>query len=276
MIDFKDLEDHIASDGTFDPPAKPKGGPRSTAQYPCAACNGTGRYRGVRVHQEESECFACNGRGYFKSSERERAQRREYERARKLREHDERRAEWESGNPGLAEFLRDAGSWSDFARDLYASLANHGRLTERQTAAAQRMREKVEQRKAERSAAAAEVNLSPISALFDGAVASGFKRPTYRAEGLVLSRAPDHGRNPGAIYVKADSGEYMGKVQGGEYRGKHAAIPALEAIASDPLEAAVRHGRKTGRCSCCGRELTNAESIELGIGPICRSKWGWG
>lgn len=29
-----------------------------------------------------------------------------------------------------------------------------------------------------------------------------------------------------------------------------------------------------GRCCCCGRELTNPESIDLGIGPECREKVG--
>ena len=47
------------------------------------------------------------------------------------------------------------------------------------------------------------------------------------------------------------------------------------AVASDPHAAAKAYGARTGECSCCGRELTNAESIELGIGPICRDKFGW-
>jgi hypothetical protein len=50
----------------------------------------------------------------------------------------------------------------------------------------------------------------------------------------------------------------------------------LLAIAADPLAAAVAHGKATGVCSCCSRELTNKVSIELGIGPICRAKWGLG
>ena len=31
-------------------------------------------------------------------------------------------------------------------------------------------------------------------------------------------------------------------------------------------------GKRTGTCVCCGRELTNEESILLGIGPVCREK----
>jgi hypothetical protein len=34
-------------------------------------------------------------------------------------------------------------------------------------------------------------------------------------------------------------------------------------------EIAASFGRRTGRCMMCGRTLTNAESIDAGIGPIC-------
>ena len=32
---------------------------------------------------------------------------------------------------------------------------------------------------------------------------------------------------------------------------------------ADPKQAAIRYGQKTGRCSCCGRELTKHTSIPL-------------
>jgi hypothetical protein len=47
-------------------------------------------------------------------------------------------------------------------------------------------------------------------------------------------------------------------------------------VASDPSKAAVAYGMKTGNCSCCAKPLTNKVSVELGIGPICREKYGWG
>lgn len=31
----------------------------------------------------------------------------------------------------------------------------------------------------------------------------------------------------------------------------------------------------TGRCSCCGRELTDPTRVAMGIGPICAEKWGF-
>ena len=38
-----------------------------------------------------------------------------------------------------------------------------------------------------------------------------------------------------------------------------------------PAALIVRH---SGKCGHCGRELTEPESIDLGIGPICRAKMG--
>ena len=35
------------------------------------------------------------------------------------------------------------------------------------------------------------------------------------------------------------------------------------------LDEAKTYGRRTGTCCCCGATLTNAVSIEAGIGPIC-------
>jgi hypothetical protein len=48
---------------------------------------------------------------------------------------------------------------------------------------------------------------------------------------------------------------------------------ALLAIEKDPEAAAVLHGRASGRCSICNRDLTDPESIERGIGPICAEKF---
>jgi hypothetical protein len=51
-----------------------------------------------------------------------------------------------------------------------------------------------------------------------------------------------------------------------------AARNTLDAIEKDPLAAARENGIKTGRCSCCGRPLTDPVSIGYGIGPICRER----
>jgi hypothetical protein len=51
-------------------------------------------------------------------------------------------------------------------------------------------------------------------------------------------------------------------------------IKRVQSAAADPYAAAKLYGQNTGTCSCCGLELTNPLSIELGIGPICREKFG--
>lgn len=39
------------------------------------------------------------------------------------------------------------------------------------------------------------------------------------------------------------------------------------------IEQAKAHGDLYGQCCCCGAILSNDESIELGIGPVCRKKY---
>lgn len=122
------------------------------------------------------------------------------------------------------------------------------------------------------------IDLAPIRDMFEAARGAGYKAPKYRAERLVLSRASDRGKNPGAIYVKTDGGAYQGKVIGAEFRPgpliQDYVVPALRKIAENPREAAVEHGRRTGRCACCGRTLTDPNSVAAGIGPQCAKKWG--
>lgn len=306
---FRDLEDDINADGTFTP--KLKNSP-NVKKFPCGQCAGTGRYQGARVHQEKSHCFACKGTGYFKTDPRKLQQARQKAAQRKAAAVSESIKE----NVEVIRGLAKIASWNSFAAQLLGQLniaagyegseAEAERriddtlagfnfkggkpLTPNQIAAAERMLAKLAVRAEERAKAkAAEprvtVNLQPIRDMFEAALSNGHKRPVYRAEGLVINRAPDHGRNPGALYVKNVSDVYGGKVLGTDFTasrdGKASdftehgdAATALALIAGNPLEAAVRYGRKTGRCACCGRELTNKESIELGIGPICREKWG--
>jgi len=127
--------------------------------------------------------------------------------------------------------------------------------------------------------AGAEITVKAIADAFTSATSQGIKRPKLRLDTFVFARAPDTGRNPGSIYV-TENQAYLGKVT----EGRFYAVPACDAetsgrivsAASDPHAAAKAYGQRTGQCSCCGRELTNAESIALSIGPICRDKFGWG
>lgn len=182
-------------------------------------------------------------------------------------------------NAEIVTFLADASKWSMFAFSLHEQVSRGRTLSPRQEAAALAMMDKAKARNAADKAKVA-VDLSPIAAMFEAAKGNGYKRPTYRAEGVVITRAPDTGRNAGALYVKSfETDAYLGKIVGGMFTPTadgvaEKAPEAVLVIAEDPKEAAIRFGRKTGNCSCCGRELTNRESVELGIGPICATKWG--
>ncbi len=158
---------------------------------------------------------------------------------------------------------------NDFTRSLYASLKRWGTLTQNQINAWYRG----QYRKAE-------VNLDRIREMFDAAQTNGHNKPCYRAEGLKISLAPATGRNAGALYVvNIEDDAYQGKIVDTTFSAVREAkadiLSRLQTIAENPLEAAVRYGRRTGTCSCCGRQLTNHASIEAGIGPICAEKWGF-
>ena len=184
----------------------------------------------------------------------------------------------------LVKGLREHVSWNDFASSLVQQYDRKRSLSDKQLDAAERMLAKIAATRAEkaaRAAAAPSVDLTRVHAMFAKAMASGHKRPVYRAAGLALSLAPLSGRNAGSIYVKDDeTGDYLGKVTEDLRFNPLRTAPewaaeALSRIARDPSTAAVEYGRETGRCSCCGRELTNPESIALGIGPICKDRWGF-
>ncbi len=277
-LDWTDLESHVTADGVFAPPAKRSAGiDAKVVKFPCQPCGGSGSYRGARVHQTKSHCFACGGKGYFLTSERDRRNARVNTAARKERNLAEASLAFDAANPGLVTFLQAATKWSSFAADLYAKLGKYGSLTEGQVRAVRSMQAKTaarqETRQQERAAGAATVDLSPIRAMFDAATRNGSgKEPTYRAAGLIIAAAKAHSANPGALYIRTTEGEYLGKLVGCNYSGRPA--PALAQIAADPRGEAIKYGRLTSRCSCCGKLLTNDDSIKLGIGPICAAKWG--
>jgi len=173
--------------------------------------------------------------------------------------------------------LRTVRGWNSFAASLLSQYDAKGQLTERQYDAAERMLAKVkasDQRKAEPKV---EVDVSRIETLLFTARMSRLKHPKFRAEGLTFSLAGSTSRNAGAVYVKKGE-EYVGKVMDGKFHPVSATpagtAEAIVRVAQDPRGAAVAYGRMTGNCACCGRELTDPKSVELGIGPICADKWG--
>lgn len=64
----------------------------------------------------------------------------------------------------------------------------------------------------------------------------------------------------------------LGFVEPVSFETYRAALVALEA---DPATVIAEHGKATGSCGCCGRELTDPESIARGIGPVCIEQAGF-
>lgn len=81
---------------------------------------------------------------------------------------------------------------------------------------------------------------------------------------------PTEGRWAGYTFVKL-------QVSDDEQRlpSRAAEQGVLRKIAEDPQAAMLRYGREIGSCGHCGRTLTNEESREAGIGPVCRAKMDW-
>lgn len=264
----------------------------NTQKYPCPSCAGTGRYQGRRTQQQKSHCFSCRGLGYFKTDPKKLAAKRDAARTAKAVKKQEALDEFRAQEPEMFAELREAyavGHQNEFIQSLATQLFGRGWLSENQILAWKRGKAKlaqIQEKRAEESRNAAKIDLTPIRKMFDAARANGYKKPTYRAEGLVINAAPAHGRNPGALYVKNEDKVYGGKLlditftpsrdgEATDFTPHGPARAALMVIAEDPLGAAIKYGQQTGTCACCGRKLTNKESIDLGIGPICRDKWGF-
>ena len=184
--------------------------------------------------------------------------------------------------------LRLVAGWNEFAASLVSQHERKGKLSAAQWGAAERMLDKLEQRRRERDRrerSAPVVDASRVRAMFDAALESGLNRRAllaaqYNADGSVAAKVKLTPARPprDEVWIKVD-GEFCGGIGGdGKLRLRDHAPAWLAAvvdhIAADPDAACRLYGQRTGVCACCGRTLTNAESIALGIGPVCRAKWG--
>ena len=149
--------------------------------------------------------------------------------------------------PRLIRWL-EAQDWSDFAQSLAAEYARLGSLTPLQLSAAARMRSKSTASKAARMTQKGFARREPEV---------GF----YQAGSAVYKVQENRTKTARYAKVLCDDGSWA-------YVGKN---PFSLLQPSDRLtrESAAAHGRLTGRCVCCGRTLTNPDSVAAGIGPIC-------
>jgi hypothetical protein len=122
-----------------------------------------------------------------------------------------------------------------------------------------------------------------LFAAFEAAKAKGAKRLTLRFSGINVKPSKDGASLWVTSQTEKEQGnygmqpKYLGKVtrKGCDSRLSDEIKEVIMEAAKDPLTAAIRYGKVSGECSCCGRELTDPRSIEAGIGPICADKFGW-
>jgi len=255
----------------------------------CPSCKGSGMFRSY-MGRVVGNCFKCKGRGhmFYRQSveQREKARSRAAEkRASVARSKADQASEWLAANPDEAKWLQESSARNfEFAASMVEALYKYGALTEKQEAAVRNATAKSLARqaqwaaeRAEREANKADVDISRIAQSFGSAVASGLRFPKLRLADFTFSLASASGKNAGSIYVKRDE-DYLGKIADGKFTRSRdcdtETEAAIVAVCADPAAAAEAYGRMTGRCSCCGRELTNEESVARAIGPVCAAKWG--
>jgi hypothetical protein len=123
----------------------------------------------------------------------------------------------------------------------------------------------------------APVNTVRVEEIFGYARTRGIKQPQMRLGAYKLKTASSFSANAGMIYVTTEDGEYLGKINGGSWMPVAAGrthTGALAALLANPELAARAYGERTGNCSICGRLLTDGESVDRMIGPVCAEKYG--
>ena len=81
----------------------------------------------------------------------------------------------------------------------------------------------------------------------------------------------------GAVFkvqtAKSSGNQYAKKLNAeGRFDYAPGAIRGIRPEHAVTLEQAREWGRINGRCLICGAELTHPDSIEYGIGPVCRKR----
>lgn len=264
---------------------------------PCRKCRGTGRYTAPSTYGHR--CFECDGVGSktFRTSPEQRAKAKSSTAARKAK----KAAEIAGARATAAEAFRAANvdicAWIDaksptfgFAASMAGAIAQWGGLTAGQIDAVKKLIAKDAERateaakRAESAPKADTAGIDRLKLAFDTAIeyarakGRGLKMPRITIGDMTISPAKATSKNPGALYVKSGS-EYLGKVNDGRFFGVRECTDDQEkrvlAFIADPKAAAKAYGIETGVCCICNATLTNKESIEAGIGPICATKFGW-
>ena len=297
-INFKDLEDAADWDkpeAVVDVNVGLNAATVARFEEPCFKCRGSGNWR------PGYSCFRCKGTGklYYKTSPEVRAEqkrRRDEKKKADALAMCEKGMDWLNANEDVKEYLKTEAAkdnqYAGFSKSMLEALYKYGALTPKQEAAVRGGMErkaqwaekaKVDSKARDERTADASLDLTGLLTAFATAVSNGLKAPKLVVGNLLITRAKDHSKNPGHLYVNTNGDyedrTYLGKISpaGEFFAGRDCTDEIFKDVvklSGDVLAAAQAHGALTGNCSMCNRALTNELSVELGIGPICRSKWG--
>ena len=255
----------------------------------CPKCRGTGKFVGY-TGRVFGDCFTCKGAGKrsYKTAPEVRAQARQRTATAKAAVVADHQAELAWLAETLARRDRLPEGYATMLGEFQSRLLAGHELSEKQMAVIAKGMERSAQWAAERaqkaSAAGLDLDVAPIRNVLQS-------RRKVMVALFTFSLAPDHGSNPGAIYVK-DNGQYVGKIAAGASTFRpgrdfdQSRLPALREAMANPAEAVKADAARRAKllledptmsipCGCCGLTLTNPESIARGIGPICAGKWGF-
>jgi|GEM_PF-1834896 len=197
----------------------------------------------------------------------------------------------------LLERDEDAGRWilaqkdkNSFAQSLYEQSVIKGYvLSEKQIAAAKRGYDK--DMRQETVSTLPETFFKGILDLMEGARAGkgkkeGLKFPAIRFGGMKIYYSTRRPNDPDlAVYRTEGEVGFLGKITTPDgkfqpYIWRNGKIPATQAdldklakLEGNPEEQLAAEGKRLGICMICNAELSNPESVERGIGPICAGRF---
>lgn len=186
----------------------------------------------------------------------------------------------------IIEGLSQKAKTNKFAADLLDGFNRWGRFTDKQRPWAEKLAREVlfPEIKQKTEGLKVGAGFARVNQMFLKARESGLKRPKIRLQDSIsnlieISFAPETGSNPGFIYIKSNK-QYAGKISpDGEFFPVSSCSEItknyLKSFSQNPLTVVSQYGRETGNCALCNRTLTKQESIDFGVGPICREKYGF-
>jgi len=242
----------------------------------CPKCRGSGTW-GFSNYRGPLSCFGCKGTGKVlrapgyeiaKAQRAKAAARKALEAAQAL---EANRAAISAAHPAeiasLAAYRAQSRYRSDFMDSLASQFARTGHLSTGQLEALTRGIEKQKERALAQDGAPLVIlaRIEKFSRVDNLALHLGACKVVQFGSGAVAVVAPDFGGGTFAII------EHGGKLR--RMRGlTDEMLALLLEVEKDGIEAVKRIGRATGRCCVCARKLTDENSIEAGIGPICAER----